>query len=56
MQGFNCQSFINFTVPSIMHSKKPKIFAVHNTQDIKVDVLKQKNIIDTVIAKGQFIM
>lgn len=42
MQGFNCQSFINFTVPSIMHTKKPKLFAVHNTQDIKVDVLKQK--------------
>lgn len=42
MQGFNCQSFINFTVPSIMHTKKPKMFAVHNTQDIKVDVLKQK--------------
>lgn len=49
MEGFNCQSFINFTVPSIMHTKKPKISAVHNTQDIKVDVLKQKNIIDTVL-------
>lgn len=40
--GNKSQSFINFTVPSIMHTKKPKIFAVHNTQDIKVDVLKQK--------------
>lgn len=34
-----------------MHTKKPKISAVHNTQDIKVDVLKQKNIIDTVLQR-----